>query len=71
MLCLRIVLEIDVRVGMRIARQELLDSKRSGTELRADQDDVAESSLHQRDSPKDEGAHQDLAQLEIGLHQEQ
>ena len=37
--------------------------------IRSEQDDVAEAVGDQLDAPQDERAHQDLAQLGVGLHQ--
>ena len=64
-----IAIEIDVVERMAVARQELLDPQRAGAVRRADHDDVAEVARDQLEAAKDERAHQDLAQLGVGLHQ--
>ena len=56
---------------MAVARQELLDAQRSRAMVRADEHDVAEAVRDQLHPAQDEGAHDDLAQLAVGLHQRQ
>ena len=56
---------------MAVARQELLDAQRAGAMTRADEHDVAEPVRDQLHPAQDEGAHEDLAQLAVGLHQRQ
>src|SRR5258705_6814718 len=52
---------------MRVAREKLPALQRSRGELRAKDDHIAESSIEQHDSAKDERAHEDLAQLGVRL----
>ena len=66
-----VAIEIDVGVGMAVAGEELLDAQRAGAVHRADEDDVAEAVRDQLDAAQDERAHQDLAELGVGLHQRQ
>ncbi len=56
---------------MAVARQELLDAQRAGAMIRADEHDVAEPVRDQLHAAQDEGAHEDLAQLAVGLHERQ
>ena len=69
LLRLGVAIEIDVRVRMAVARQELLHPQRAGAMRRADHDDVAEAARDQLDAAQDERPHEDLAQLGVGLHQ--
>ena len=48
-----------------------MNAKRSGRMLRADEHDVARALSDQRDPAQDEGAHNELAELTIGLDQGQ
>ena len=66
-----VAIEIDVGIGMTVPGQELLDPQRAGAMVRADEDDVAEAAGDELAAAQDEGAHQDLAELAVGLHQRQ
>ena len=66
-----IVVEIDVGVRMAVARQKFLDAKRPGTMVRADKHDIAEPVRDQFHPAQDEGPHDDLAELAVGLHERQ
>ncbi len=46
-----------------------MTADRACAEVGADQHDVAEALVDQVDAPQDEGAHQDLAELGVRLHQ--
>ena len=67
----RIAIEIDVGVRVAVARQELLDAQRARRVRRSDEHDVAEAARDQLHPAQDEGAHQDLAELGVGLHERQ
>ena len=56
---------------MAVAREELPDPQRAGGVIRADEHDVAEPARDQLDAAQDERAHQDLAELGVGLHERQ
>ena len=64
-----VAIEIDVGERVAVAREELLDAQRARGVRRADQHDVADAVRDQLDAAEDERAHQDLAQLGVGLHQ--
>jgi hypothetical protein len=64
-------LEVDVRVRMAVASQELLDAERSGAMAGSDEHDVSEPVRDQLQATKDESPHQDLAELGVGLHERQ
>ena len=63
-----ITVKVDVRIRMNVACQELLDTECPGAMSRADEDRIAESACDQLHPAKDERAHQDLADLGVGLH---
>ena len=54
---------------MAIACQEFFDAERSGAMIRADEHGIAEPVRDQLHSANNEGAHDQLAELAIGLHQ--
>ena len=56
---------------MAITHEELFDPQRAGAVAGADKHNVAHAVGNQFHSSQDEGAHQDLAQLAIRLHQRQ
>jgi hypothetical protein len=66
-----LIVEIDVRIGMTVARQELLDSQRCGAMGRAHEHDVAEPPCNQLDAAQYERSHEELAKLAVGLHERQ
>ncbi len=63
-----VAIQVEVGIGMDVARQEFLHAQRAGAVYRADHDHVAEPVRHQLDATQDERADQDLADLRIGLH---
>ena len=62
---------LDVLVGERltVAAEEFLDVLGAARMARSEQDHVVAVLGRQRHPPQDEGAHQDLAQLRVALHQ--
>ena len=56
---------------MAIAHEEFFDPQRAGGMAGADEHYIAHAVRNQFHSSQDEGAHQDLAQLAIRLHQRQ
>ena len=56
---------------MAVAREEFLDSKRRRRVNRANQHDVADTLCGQLDPAINVGAHHDLADLGVGLHEAQ
>src|SRR6185503_3801642 len=63
--------EVDVFVRVAIARQKLFDAKRARGVNRPDEHDISGPQLDQLDAAEDEGAHQDLAEVGVGLHEGQ
>src|SRR6516225_4882386 len=63
-----IAIQIDVRVRVAVARQEFLNAKCVSRVVRADQRNVPKALREQLCAPENESAHQDLAQLSIGLY---
>src|SRR5258706_13941727 len=63
----RIAVEIDERRWMGIAREELANLERARRKHRTEDQDIAEALVEEHGSAEDEGAHQDRAQLRIGL----
>ena len=66
-----ITVEVDGRVRVAVARQERLDAERVSGMARPDEHDVAEPVRNQLHPAEDEGPHEDLAQLAVGLHEGQ
>ena len=64
-----VAVEVDELVRMAVPRQEFLHAQRAGAMRRAGHDDVAEAAGDERAAPEDEGPHEDLAQLGVGLHE--
>ena len=62
-----VAIDIDVRVRMGVAREELLYAESAGGVVGADEHGVAEPVCDQRNSPQDERAHQYVAQLGVAL----
>ena len=62
-----VALYVDVGVRMAVSRQEFLDAKRAGGVRRSNQHDVALAVLDDGEPAHDERAHQDVAQLAVGL----
>ena len=63
--------EVDGRVRMSVARQELLDAERARAMARPHEHDVSQPLRDQLHPAEDEGPHDDLAQLAVGLHERQ
>ena len=68
---LAVAIEIDVLKRMAIPGQELLHPQRPGAMRGADHDDVAQMARNQLEAAQDERAHDDLAELSVGLNQRQ
>ena len=64
-------IQIDVGIWIAVARQKFFDSKSPGGVVRTDKHDVSNMLLDQLRPTQDEGAHQDFAQLAVGLHNRQ
>ena len=56
---------------MAVARQELFDAKRSRAMIRPNEHDIAEPVRNQLHPAQDEGPHDQLAELAVGLHERQ
>src|SRR5258708_29927305 len=63
----RIAVEIDERRWMGIAREELANLERARRIHRTEDQDVAEALVEEHGSPEDECAHEDRAQVRVGL----
>ena len=63
-----ILFQVDVRVWMAIARQELFDAKGVGRIAGTNERYITDSLRQQLRPAKNEGAHQDFAELSVGLH---
>jgi hypothetical protein len=64
-----VLVEIQILVRVSIARQEVADAQRVGRVHRSDQRRVPDAARHQLDAAQDERAHEDLAQLGVGLYE--
>ena len=62
-------LQIEIGMRMSVAREEFPDAQRIGRVAGADDDDVAESLRDDFRVPQHERAHQDFAEVRIGLQQ--
>ena len=69
LLRVRIAIKIDEVERMPIPGQEFPDPERSGIVGRSNDHHSTHVAREQFEATKNEGAHQDLAQLRIGLHQ--
>ena len=63
----RVALDVDVRVRVRVAREELLEAERPGGVRRPEEDGVALPCRDQPRAPRDEGAQKDVADLGVAL----
>src|SRR5258707_11325279 len=63
----RIAVEIDERRWMGIAREELANLERARRIHRTEDQDIAEALVEEHGSPEDECAHEDRAQVRVGL----
>ncbi len=64
-----VVVEIDVRVGMAVAGEELPRPQRRGAEVRSQEHHVADPVRDQLQPAEDERPHEDVAELGVGLHE--
>ena len=64
-----ILVDVKAHIRMVVAREELAQAQRVRRVARADQRHLALCGVDQPHAPQDEGAHDDLGQLGIGLHQ--
>src|SRR6266850_5346261 len=65
----RIALHLLIGEGLSVAAQELSDTQRGCRVAGADEDQAAVAVGDERHPPQDEGAHEDLAELEVPLHE--
>ena len=63
----RIAIHIQVDIRVAVAGQKLLHSVRAPAETRADEHQAAELVGDERGATQEEGAHEDVAQLRVGL----
>ena len=66
-----LAIEVHHRVGMPVSGEELADMERSLAVTRPEDHHVADLASQQLHPAQDEGAHEDLAQLAVGLHERQ
>src|SRR5262249_45927508 len=59
----------EVGIRMPVAHQELLDAQGPGGIPGPDQHGIAEAMLDERQAAEQEGAHEDLAELAVDLHE--
>src|SRR5207244_10557722 len=62
-----IAVQVEHRVRMPVAGEELADAERALAMRRPEDDYVADAAGDQLHAPQDEGAHEDRAQLTVGL----
>ena len=65
----RVALDLLIGEGLSVATQELSDAQRARRMPRADEDQPAVAVGDERHPSKNEGAHEDLAELEVPLHE--
>src|SRR5262245_57943895 len=65
----RLLVEIDVREGMSVAREELLHAERLRAVTRTNHDRIADPARDELHPPQDEGPHEELTDLGIRLDQ--
>ena len=64
-----VVVEVDIRMGVAVPREELLDAQGARGVTRPHYHHVAQAVRDQLRPAKDERAHEDVAQLAVGLHE--
>jgi len=64
-----IAVEVEHRVGMSVSREKLPDAECPLAMTRPEDHDVAHAASDQLHAPQDESAHEDIAQLAVGLDQ--
>ena len=64
-----VVVEVDIRMGVAVPGEELLDAQGARGVTRAHEHHVAQAVRDQLHPAKDERAHEDVAQLAVGLHE--
>ena len=64
-----VVVEVDIRMGMAVPREELFDAQGARGVTRAHEHHVAQAVRDQLRPAKDERPHEDVAQLAVGLHE--
>ena len=64
-----VAVQVDIRVRMAVAREELLDAQRPRAVRRSHEHHVPQAARDQLHSAQQEGAHQDFTQLAVGLHE--
>jgi hypothetical protein len=65
----RVGLDVLVDEGLSVAAEELSDGLGRAGVAGAEEHRVLRQLAHQREAPEDEGAHQNLAQLWVALHE--
>ncbi len=65
----RIRVEVEIRVGIPVSREELLQAERAGRMGRSHEHHVAATRGDQGDATQDERAHEHDTQLGVGLHE--
>ena len=63
------LIEVDERIRMAVATEELPHPQRARAVIRAEQHDVAEAAGNEPDTPQNERAQQDLADLRVALNE--
>src|SRR5207249_11723889 len=66
-----IAVQVENAVGMPVACEELTNAERPLPTLRSENHDVADAAGDQLHAPQHEGAHEDRAQLAVGLDEGQ
>ena len=69
LLDLGVAVDVEVAVGLAVARQELLQLQRARRVARPDQQRVGAAIGHEGDPTQQEGPEQHLAELGVGLHE--
>ncbi len=64
-----VFVQIQVRERMAVAREEFPDAQRARAVYGTDQHDVTEVAVDERHAAEDERAHEDVAQLRVGLNE--
>src|SRR5258706_337092 len=67
--CTSVALHLLVGKRLSVSNQELSDAQRVCRMPGADEDQAADAGGEERPPPQDEGAHEDLAELEVPLHE--
>jgi hypothetical protein len=69
LLDVRVLFEVDIRHRLRVAGEKLLDAERTRGIARSEEYQLRRAAGDDLEAAQDEGPHEDVAQLAVGLHE--